>query len=144
MRMRTRRFGLLCGLTALLAACGGPAAGCADIGADPGVQITADAYLSGATAGHTVEVCADGACETAPLDDPFPFVALDDLHEETETALVVVVRDQQGQPVQTTTLAATPAQYKPGGEACQFSVPRLRLSLTPDGTAQTVVGQDPP
>lgn len=140
MRMRTPRFELLCGLTALLAACGGPATECADIGADPGVQITAGAYRSGATAGHTVEVCADGACETAPLDDPFPFVVLDDLRQEAETAVLVVVRDQQGQPVQTTNLSATPVQYKPGGEACQFSVARLRLFLTPDGTAQTDAG----
>ena len=143
MRMRTRRFGPLCSVTALLAGCGGPATGCADIGADPGVDVTADAYLSDVTAGHSVEVCADGACGTAPLDRPFPFVTLDDLREETETALVVVVSDQQGQPVQTTTLSATPVQFKPGGDACQFSVALVRLSLTQVGAAQSV-GQDRP
>lgn len=141
--MRSRRCGLLCSLTALLAACGSPATGCADIGGVPGVQFFAEDYRSDVTAGHTVEVCADGACGTAPLDDPFPFVVLDDLREEAKTSLVVVVRDRQGLPLQTTTLAATPVQYKPGGEACQFSVALARLSLTPDGAAQPV-GQDRP
>ena len=136
--MRLRRVGLFCSSTALLAACGGPATGCADIGADPGVQITADDYRSDATAGHTVEVCAYGACGTAALDEPFPFVVLDALREEAMTSLAVVVRDQQGLPLQTTTFEATPVQYKPGGDACQFSVALLRLSLTPDGTAQSV------
>lgn len=135
--MRPRRLGLLCSLSALLAGCGGPTE-CADIGADPGIDLTADAYLSDTTAGHTVEVCADGACGTASLDAPFPFVALDGLREEVEVPLEVVVSDQQGQPVRTTTLAATPAQFKPGGPACQFSVARLRLSLTADGTARVV------
>lgn len=138
MSMRTGRFGLFCCLTALLAACGGPATGCADIGADPGVQITADAYRSDVTAGHTVEVCADGTCGTTSLDGPFAFVTLDDLREEAETTFVVVVRDQEAQQVQTTTLTTTPVQFKPGGDDCQFSVARLRLSLAPDGTAQTV------
>ena len=134
---------MFCSVTALLAACGGPATGCADIGAYPGVQITADAYLSAATAGHTVEVCADGVCGTAPLDGPFAFVELDDLHHETRVSLVVVVRDRQEQPVQTTDLAATQVQFKPGGDACQYSVALLRLSLGLDGTAQTI-GQDRP
>ncbi len=136
--MRSHRVGLFYSSAALLAACGGPATGCADIGADPGVQITADDYRSDATAGHTVEVCADGACGSAPLDDPFPFVVLDDLREEATTSLTVVVRDQQGLPLQTTTLEATPVQYKPGGDACQFSVALVRLSMTPDGAAQSV------
>lgn len=144
MKMRTRRFALLCGLAALLAGCGGPATECADIGAYPGVDLTADAYQSDATVGHTVEVCADGACGTVPLDEASPFVVLDDLREKMQTTLVVVVSDQQGRPVRTTTLTVTPAQYKPGGDACQYSVALLRLSLTPDGTAETAADQDRP
>ena len=73
--------------------------------------------MSDATAGYTVDVCADGACGSAPLDGPFPFVVLDDLREETKTSLTVVVRDQQGLPLQTTALEATPVQHKPGGDA---------------------------
>ncbi len=142
-KMRSPRFGLFFSSIALLAACGSPATGCADIGGDPGAQILADDYRSDATVGHTVEVCADGACGTAPLDDPFPFVVLDDLREEVGTSLVVVVRDRQGSPLQTTTLEATPVQYEPGGDACQFSVALVRLSLTQVGAAQSV-GQDRP
>ena len=51
------------------------------------------------------------------MDGPFPFVVLDDLREEIKTSLSVVVRDQQGLPLQTTALEATPVQHKPGGDA---------------------------
>ena len=100
------------------------------------MQIAADDYASDATGGHTVEVCLDDACGAASLDDPFPFVNLDGLREQAETAVVVVVRDEQERAVMPTTLTATPARFKPGGEACQFSIARLRLSLAGHGTAR--------
>ena len=97
------------------------------------------------TARNTLETKVSGFDTGADqfLPKPFAFVELDDLHHETRVSLVVVVRDRQEQPVQTTDLAATQVQFKPGGDACQYSVALLRLSLGLDGTAQTI-GQDRP
>lgn len=80
----------------------------------------------------------DDACRTAALGDQVPFVTLDDLREEERTTFVVVVRDKEQQSVMRTLLVASPDRFKPGGEACEFSVVRLRLSLAADGTAQVV------
>ena len=50
-KVRSRRFGPLCSLTALLAACGSPATECADIPGDLGVQITPRRLLVGRDGG---------------------------------------------------------------------------------------------
>ncbi len=135
--MRMLRAGAVGIAGVLLTGCG-QATGCADIGGDPGVQIAADDYTSAATAAHTIEVCVDDDCGTASLDEPFPFITLDDLRAQSEVTVVVVVRDQQEQVVTRTALTAAPALFKPGGEACDFAVARLRLSLGRDRTAQVV------
>lgn len=118
-----------------LTACA-PATECADIGGVPGVQMTADDYVSDATAGHSVAVCIEAACGTASVQEPFPFVSLEDLRELSEASVVVVVRDRQGETIRRTALTATPSLFKPGGDACEFGVARLRLALNSDGTAR--------